>query len=87
MVLINGAGNTTVVVLVDTDLDKGLQVAQLQRQRVVHHDVRSITEGGRSQMLAFGVDDLGPLFPLGLGWRAIARFMLSGSGCPSVRPG
>ena len=36
MVLINEAGNTTVV-FVHTQLDQTLQVAQLQRQRVRHH--------------------------------------------------
>jgi hypothetical protein len=34
MVLISGAGKTTVVCLVDPDLDQALQVAQLKGQRV-----------------------------------------------------
>jgi hypothetical protein len=65
--------------LVDPDLDQVLDAAQLQGQRVGHHDV-----GGRAQLvggqrLALGGDDLGRLLALGLGWRAIARCMLSGS--------
>ena len=54
-------------VLVHTEFNKGLQVAQLQSQRMAHHDVRCVAKRGRGQVLALGVDDLGPLFPLGLG--------------------
>jgi hypothetical protein len=54
-------------VLVDADLDQALQVPQLQCQRVGHHRVGRLPQRGGGQGLALGVDDLRPLFPLGLG--------------------
>src|SRR5664279_2060088 len=54
-------------VLVDADLDHGLKVTQLQRQRVRHHRVGGLTQGCRGEGLAFGVDDLGALLALRLG--------------------
>jgi hypothetical protein len=66
MVLING-GEHDGGVLVHADLDQALQVPQLQRQRVGHHDVRRIAERRRGEGLPFGVDDLCALLALGLG--------------------
>ena len=54
-------------VLVDPELDEALQVAQLQRQRVGHHDVGGGAECVGGQRLPFGGDDLGALLPFGFG--------------------
>jgi|1186.fasta_scaffold46574_2 hypothetical protein len=66
MVVINGAGNTTVVFL-STELDQGLQVAQLERQRVFHHGVGRFAQRGSCERLTLHLDDLRALLPFGLG--------------------
>src|SRR4051812_2327885 len=48
-------------VLVDGDLDQGLEVAELQREWVRHHHVGGLGELAGGERLAFGGDDLGAL--------------------------
>jgi hypothetical protein len=54
-------------VLVHGDLDQGLEVAQLQRQRVSRHHIGGLRQLAGGERLALGGDDLGPLLALGLG--------------------
>jgi hypothetical protein len=65
--------------LLDRDLGQGLQVAQLQRQRVGHHHGRTRWRVRRRRAPPVGGENLGALFALGPAWRAMARCMLSGS--------
>src|ERR1700733_8938216 len=51
-------------VLVDRNLDQGLEVAQLQGERVGHHHVRSDRELAGGERFALGGDDLGALLAL-----------------------
>ena len=66
MVLMSGAGKTTVVFLSTPISTRRLQVPELQCQRMGHHRVRGIAKGGGGDRFALGGDDLGPLLPLGL---------------------
>jgi hypothetical protein len=54
-------------VLVDGDLHQGLEVAQLEGERVLHHDVGGPSQLSGGERLAFSGDDLRALLTLGLG--------------------
>ena len=67
MVLMSGAGKTTVVFLSTPISTRLCKVAELQREGVGHHGVGRLAERGRGQRLAFGGDDLRPLLSFRLG--------------------
>src|SRR5204863_981615 len=54
-------------ILLPADLQQRLEVAQLDRDRVLADDVGGLRELGRGLELALGVDDLGAPLALGLG--------------------
>jgi hypothetical protein len=62
-------------VLVDADLGQALQVAQLQRERVSHHDVGGIPERGGGQGLSSALMILARFSRSASAWRAMARFV------------
>ena len=55
-------------VLLDRDFRHGLQGAELQRDRVRGDDIGGLAEFDRRLIFAFGGDDLGAAFALGLGF-------------------
>src|ERR1019366_8771553 len=54
------------IVLIKGNLNKALEVAQLQRERVGHHHVRGMSELTRRERLPLGRDDLRALLTLSL---------------------
>jgi len=62
-----GIGETIVEFVRRADLEQGLQVAQLHRDRLLGHYVRGVLQPLGGLELAFGGDHLGAPFPLGLG--------------------
>jgi hypothetical protein len=66
IVLISGAGKTTVEFL-STELDQGLEVAQLQRERVGHHHVGGAGQLAGGERLALRGDDPRALLAFSLG--------------------
>jgi hypothetical protein len=63
---LDGDGKDDGRVLFHGDLGQGLQVAELNGRWLPGNDRRRVLELLGGTVLAFGVDDLGPLFPLGL---------------------
>jgi len=84
IVLISGAGKTTVEFLSTAISTRSAGCAAVARADG-HHHVGGVGELAGGERFALGGDDLRALLALSFGLAAIARFIVSAAECPSAR--